>query len=54
MSVMGHLGKQPQIGPGVFVAEGAHVIGDVQIGEQSSIWFNSVWRGDINRQIVDA
>src|ERR1700693_6419684 len=52
MSVMSYLGKQPQVGPGVFVAEGAHVIGDVQIGEQSSIWFNSVWRGDINRVVV--
>jgi gamma-carbonic anhydrase len=52
MSVMGYLGKQPQVGPGVFVAEGAHVIGDVQIGEQSSIWFNSVLRGDINRVVV--
>ena len=52
MSVTSYLGKQPQLGPGVFVAEGAHVIGDVQIGEQSSIWFNSVLRGDINRVVV--
>ncbi len=52
MSVTSYLGKQPQVGPGVFVAEGAHVIGDVQIGEQSSVWFNSVLRGDINRVVV--
>jgi len=37
----------PQIHPTAFVAEGTHVIGDVHIGEQSSIWFNTVVRGDM-------
>lgn len=40
-------GVEPQIHPSAFVAEGAHVIGDVHIGEQSSIWFNTVVRGDM-------
>jgi carbonic anhydrase/acetyltransferase-like protein (isoleucine patch superfamily) len=40
-------GVQPQIHSTAFVAAGAHVIGDVHIGEQSSIWFNTVVRGDM-------
>jgi len=33
----------------VFVAEGAMVIGNVEIGEESSVWFHTVIRGDIHR-----
>jgi gamma-carbonic anhydrase len=40
--------KTPRLGADVFVAEGAHVIGDVHIGKGSSIWFNSVVRGDVH------
>ncbi len=40
--------KQPEIDSSVFVAEGAHIIGDVVIGEESSVWFNAVIRGDVN------
>lgn len=40
-------GVHPQIHPTAFVAEGAQVIGDVQLGEESSIWFNAVVRGDM-------
>jgi carbonic anhydrase/acetyltransferase-like protein (isoleucine patch superfamily) len=32
--------------PSVFIARGAIVLGDVTIGEQSSVWFNAVVRGD--------
>ena len=32
----------------VFIAERADVIGDVELGEQSSVWFQSVVRGDVN------
>jgi len=39
---------QPSLGTDVFVADTALVIGDVTIGDQSSIWFHSVLRGDIN------
>ncbi len=38
----------PLMGPEVFIAPGAHVIGDVQIGTGSSIWFNTVVRGDVH------
>jgi carbonic anhydrase/acetyltransferase-like protein (isoleucine patch superfamily) len=34
------------IHPSVFLARGAVVLGDVTIGEQSSVWFNAVVRGD--------
>jgi carbonic anhydrase/acetyltransferase-like protein (isoleucine patch superfamily) len=30
------------------VATGSHVVGDVWLGEESSVWFNSVLRGDVN------
>lgn len=41
-------GIHPQIASSAFIAETAVVIGDVQIGEQSSIWYNVVARGDVN------
>ena len=40
-------GIWPRLHPTVFVAEGAMIVGDVEIGEQSSVWFNAVVRGDI-------
>lgn len=40
-------GKHPQIHPTAFIEESAQVIGDVVIGEQSSVWFNTVVRGDV-------
>ncbi len=39
-------GKKPRLGKNVFVAANATVIGDVTIGDFSSVWFNSVLRGD--------
>ncbi len=38
----------PQIAKDVFIAAGAHVIGNVVIGAESSLWFNTVVRGDVN------
>jgi carbonic anhydrase/acetyltransferase-like protein (isoleucine patch superfamily) len=38
----------PLIHPSVFICEGVKIIGDVEIGEDSSIWYNSVIRGDVN------
>jgi carbonic anhydrase/acetyltransferase-like protein (isoleucine patch superfamily) len=46
------LRKKPQLGQDVYIARGAVVIGDVTIGEHSSIWYNSVLRGDINRIVI--
>ena len=40
-------GMHPQIHPTAFIEDSAQIIGDVQIGEQSSVWFNSVVRGDV-------
>jgi carbonic anhydrase/acetyltransferase-like protein (isoleucine patch superfamily) len=40
--------KSPLVHPTAFVAENATVIGEVEIGEDSSIWFGSVVRGDVN------
>lgn len=41
-------GFDPQIGNNVFLAENASIIGDVVIGDDCSIWFNTVLRGDVN------
>src|SRR5690349_18805103 len=46
------LHKNPTIGKNVFIAKGAVVFGDVTLGEHSSIWYNAVLRGDINRIVV--
>ena len=40
-------GNTPNIHSSVFVAPGAKIIGDVLIGEESTIWFNCVLRGDL-------
>lgn len=41
--------KKPKISNKVFIAPSADVIGDVEIKEDSSIWFNCVVRGDVNK-----
>ena len=46
--ILPFLDKTPSIHPAVFVADSATVIGDVEIGEDSSVWFGSVIRGDVN------
>jgi Carbonic anhydrases/acetyltransferases, isoleucine patch superfamily len=43
---MPHKGVWPRLAGQVFIAPGAWVIGDVAVGQGSSIWFNSVIRGD--------
>jgi gamma-carbonic anhydrase len=47
-------GKSPQVDRSAFVAPGAQVIGDVAIGPESSIWYNCVLRGDVNRIRIGA
>src|SRR5436309_5091414 len=44
--------KKATIGPHVYIAQGAIVVGDVTIGDYSSVWYNAVLRGDINRIVV--
>lgn len=41
-------GHTPQIPESCFVEQSAQVLGDVVLGEESSIWFNCVVRGDVN------
>ncbi|GMT42139.1 MAG: gamma carbonic anhydrase family protein [bacterium] len=41
-------GKWPEVAESAFIEDSAHVIGDVTIGEDSSVWFNAVVRGDVN------
>ena len=41
-------GFDPKFGEDCYLAENATVIGDVIIGNQCSIWFNTVLRGDVN------
>ncbi|MBI5215952.1 MAG: gamma carbonic anhydrase family protein [Ignavibacteriae bacterium] len=41
-------GITPKIHPSVFLVESAEIIGDVEIGKESSVWFNAVIRGDVN------
>ncbi len=41
-------GKMPKVHETTFIAETAEVIGDVEIGEHSSVWFQTVIRGDVN------
>ncbi len=43
-----HRYSKPQIDPSVFIAPGSHIIGDVSLGKESSVWFNCVIRGDVN------
>ena len=46
------LRRQPNLGKGVYLASGAVVLGDVTLGNYSSVWYNAVLRGDINRIVV--
>ena len=41
-------GFTPQFGNDVFLAENAVVIGDVVMGDQCSVWYSAVVRGDVN------
>ena len=40
-------GQAPRLAPDVFVADNAAIIGDVEIGEASSIWYSATVRGDV-------
>jgi carbonic anhydrase/acetyltransferase-like protein (isoleucine patch superfamily) len=42
-------GRTPLVAEGSYVDESAQVIGDVEIGAESSVWMNVVIRGDVNR-----
>ena len=44
-----YLRRKPRLGQGVYVARTAVVIGDVTLGDHSSVWYGAVLRGDIHR-----
>ena len=41
-------GFEPKVGEGTFLAENATLVGDVTLGRDCSVWFNTVLRGDVN------
>ncbi len=48
MIVRAYEGKQPRFGSRVFIAESAAIVGDVELGDDCSIWYGAVLRGDVN------
>ena len=45
-------GVHPSIPDNCFIAENATIVGDVKLGNECSVWFNAVLRGDVNRITV--
>ena len=54
MTLIPFAGKTPLVHPDAFVAPGAQLIGDIEIGPEASIWYNCVLRGDMNRIRIGA
>jgi carbonic anhydrase/acetyltransferase-like protein (isoleucine patch superfamily) len=46
--IRAHRGRLPRVPPSVFIDDSAQVIGDVEIGDESSVWMCVVIRGDVN------
>jgi carbonic anhydrase/acetyltransferase-like protein (isoleucine patch superfamily) len=46
--ILPYSGVYPSLAPNVVVLPGSVIVGDVHIGEQSSVWFNCVIRGDVH------
>ncbi len=51
-SVLRRLNTLPKIGEGVYIAKSADIIGEVELSDDSSIWFNVVLRGDVEKITV--
>ena len=47
--IRGFNGKTPRIHPSVFISEACYIVGDVEIGEDSSVWPGAVIRGDFGK-----
>ena len=54
MPIHPYQGRWPPLGARVFLAPGAHVVGDVELGDDVSFWFHTVARGDVNSIRVGA
>ncbi len=48
MKILPFKGVYPRIASTAYISEGVYIIGDVEIGEHSSVWFGTVIRGDVN------
>jgi carbonic anhydrase/acetyltransferase-like protein (isoleucine patch superfamily) len=46
--IRSYQGKTPMVPPSCYVDQSAQLIGDVELGEQASVWMNAVLRGDVN------
>ena len=45
--ILSYAGRTPRIASSAFIADSADVIGEVEIGDNSSVWFATVLRGDV-------
>lgn len=45
-------GQPPRLGHGVYVAPGATVVGDVELGAEANVWFGAVLRGDVEKLTI--
>ena len=45
---------EPRVAPTAWVAPGAVVVGDVELGEEASVWYGAVVRGDVDRITIGA
>lgn len=52
MPLSPYLDTHPSIGASAYLHDSAQLIGDVRIGRDSSIWCNTVLRGDVNRIVI--
>ncbi len=52
MPVSSYLNTYPALGERVYLHPSCQVIGDVKIGDDSSVWCNTVLRGDVNRIVI--
>jgi carbonic anhydrase/acetyltransferase-like protein (isoleucine patch superfamily) len=52
MPLSSYLNTTPVVGEGLYLHPSAQVIGDVTIGRDSSVWCNTVLRGDVNRIVI--
>jgi len=48
VGIVSYKGMRPRLAEGVFIAPGAWVAGDVEIGAETGVWFNAVVRADVN------
>ena len=48
LKIFPYQGFYPKLGTNVFLASGVKIIGNVEIGKDSSVWYNSVIRGDVH------